>query len=115
MCVRGTKRTCRLDWAMSAYRGRTEVNGAGQNGAIDPTETLASPDDNALETSFCPIKAFALAAKMPSPELGVGHAAPRFHDATRRRGYVAARCSGAAGCYWRENCEDRDTVGGRDD
>src|SRR6476660_8324648 len=29
---------------------------------------------------FCPINAFTLAAKLPSPELGVGHAAPRFHN-----------------------------------
>jgi hypothetical protein len=33
----------------------------------DPTETLASPDDNALDAGFSPIKAFTLAAKMPSP------------------------------------------------
>ncbi len=33
-----------------------------------------------------PIKVPGLAAKMPSPELGVGHAAPRFHQAARRRG-----------------------------
>src|SRR5260370_40754576 len=37
---------------------------------FDPTETLASPDDNALDTSFCPIKALALAAKMSSQEGG---------------------------------------------
>ena len=46
---------------------------------FDPNETLASPDGNALDTGFCPIKAFTLAAKMPSAELGVGHATPWFY------------------------------------
>src|SRR6478736_598553 len=36
--------------------------------AVDPTATLASHDENTLDTGFCPIKAFAFAAKMPSPE-----------------------------------------------
>ena len=52
----------------------------------DPTETLALPDDNALDTGFCPINAFTLAANMPSLELGVRHAAPRFHHPSWRRG-----------------------------
>src|SRR6476660_4761700 len=41
---------------------------------------------------FCPINAFTLAAKLPSPELGVGHAAPRFHNSYRRCGGDVAAC-----------------------
>jgi hypothetical protein len=64
---------------------------------FDPTETLASPDENALDTGFCDIKALALAAKMPSPEFEVGHAAPWFYYATRRcGGGMALGCASAA-------------------
>jgi hypothetical protein len=68
---------------MSAIRslsgGKRTSRGQPISVGIDPTETLASPDDNALDTGFCPIKAFTLAAKMPFPELGVD---------MQRRGFI---------------------------
>jgi hypothetical protein len=47
---------------------------------------LAALNGNALDAGFSPIKVLVLAAQMPSPDLGVGHTASRFHYATQRRG-----------------------------
>src|SRR5436190_15492462 len=38
---------------------------------------------NTLDAGFSPVKGLVLAAKMPSPELGVGHAAAPVHRALR--------------------------------
>lgn len=38
--------------------------------AVDPTETWAAPNGNALDAGFSHIEITALAAKMPSSELG---------------------------------------------
>jgi hypothetical protein len=55
----GVQRTCRA---------------GGQTSEFDPTETLAAPNDNALDAGFWPIKVLVLAAKIPPPE-GWGGAA----------------------------------------
>src|ERR1019366_3346857 len=58
---------------------------------------MAAPNDTALDAGFCPIKVLVLTAKMPSPELGVGHGAALIHHATwRSGGGVAARGARAA-------------------
>jgi hypothetical protein len=46
---------------MSGVGCKPEVTVIQLNDAFDPTATLASHDENALDTGFCPIKAFALA------------------------------------------------------
>jgi len=44
--VLGTFETCRPTLSMPAYRGGSEVNGAGQNGAFDPTGRCAPQGRN---------------------------------------------------------------------
>ena len=73
-------RSCRSGmsavWSLS--RGKRTWRGQPISVEIDPTETLAAPNSRCSRCGFCPIKVIVLAGKMPSPELGVGHAAPPF-------------------------------------
>ncbi len=53
---------------------RFAKTGRSLKGAFDPTETLAAPNDDALDAGFWPIKVPVLAAKIPPPD-GCGSAA----------------------------------------
>jgi hypothetical protein len=53
---------------MSAFEVNRKSHFKAVRAAFDPTETLALPEDNALDAGFRAIKAFTLAAKMQPPE-----------------------------------------------